>query len=574
MKRWQKILASVSTVMILLVALVWKQWGNVETIVNFKDISHERGYACIAQPDIPIRKMFFSGLNLKIKYKLQSGDSEDNLSRSTVQLFEDGRALGPSHSQHDDIRNIGRGKFSHWGGTLYFSASDNSDPQTSGKIYTAKARLTMKGGCKKTLNVLLALAIAGLMGSLPGSFFASRRASNVPVRLAISLRLGIFLMLLMVCSAWIKATKEIIPIGFGSLEQKMKYYGLHKNEYDMLFIGDSRTYCGIHPHKIDPLLGTHSYNLSSMAHWFPTQYPQFEDLSKMIPPGTTVVYSIGHQNFDDCVLGEKELWAANSPYDIGWKNFFLYWFIGFPVESEIQNVWVYSGIHLATETLRAKGNSIKSGLLNFFLRPNKPDVANQPSSVPGKEAIYQAEGAEGTAEELLKRFGRDAGNRFVEAVYDAGKLNSIVLSRKEGGYCRIELDQEYFRNKQRAMAPTPLKMDGSSPHAFKPDPRYWALFLRILDTFKAYHIRLIVNEMEEAPFTYSSNKILYECRRFMREAVEPQVRLRGFQYVRANMDLLSDDDYFDYNHLNSKGIGKYSHLLSEQLQPLLRNKGR
>ena len=62
---------------------------------------------------------------------------------STLRIFENGKELGPAHSWHADIRSLGMGRFSHWGGSdgtqpsaLYFSASDNTDPRTNGRMYT------------------------------------------------------------------------------------------------------------------------------------------------------------------------------------------------------------------------------------------------------------------------------------------------------------------------------------------------------------------------------------------------------------------------------------------------------
>src|SRR5262249_22979204 len=43
---------------------------------------------------------------------------------SKLQLFEDGRLLGPAHALHEDIRQKGGGRYSHWGASLYFSSSD------------------------------------------------------------------------------------------------------------------------------------------------------------------------------------------------------------------------------------------------------------------------------------------------------------------------------------------------------------------------------------------------------------------------------------------------------------------
>jgi predicted O-methyltransferase YrrM len=69
---------------------------------------------------------------------LASGDTQSNPTISELQLFEDGKPLGPAHTVHDDIRARGAGAFSHWGDTLFFSASDNSDPRASGCRYSVR----------------------------------------------------------------------------------------------------------------------------------------------------------------------------------------------------------------------------------------------------------------------------------------------------------------------------------------------------------------------------------------------------------------------------------------------------
>jgi FkbM family methyltransferase len=64
-----------------------------------------------------------------------AGDSIDDADSTTL-VLEDTRALGPGHAAHDDIRVKGWGVFSHWGPWLYLSTSDNSDPNTNGRVYT------------------------------------------------------------------------------------------------------------------------------------------------------------------------------------------------------------------------------------------------------------------------------------------------------------------------------------------------------------------------------------------------------------------------------------------------------
>ena len=59
---------------------------------------------------------------------------------SPLVLLEDGRALGPAHSLHDDIRALGAGRFSHWNGYLWFSSSDGSDPRRNGRRYSIRIK--------------------------------------------------------------------------------------------------------------------------------------------------------------------------------------------------------------------------------------------------------------------------------------------------------------------------------------------------------------------------------------------------------------------------------------------------
>lgn len=61
--------------------------------------------------------------------------------KSMLVLFEDGKPLGPPRSVHADIREQGGGRYSHWTReTLYFSASDNTNPRTNGRRYEVASR--------------------------------------------------------------------------------------------------------------------------------------------------------------------------------------------------------------------------------------------------------------------------------------------------------------------------------------------------------------------------------------------------------------------------------------------------
>lgn len=68
-------------------------------------------------------------------------DTPEHEGQSPLRLFEDGRELGPAHTWHDGIRELGGGRFSHWDAGyfrwLFWSTSDNTDPTLNGRTYEA-----------------------------------------------------------------------------------------------------------------------------------------------------------------------------------------------------------------------------------------------------------------------------------------------------------------------------------------------------------------------------------------------------------------------------------------------------
>ncbi|MES2196608.1 MAG: hypothetical protein V4517_19475 [Pseudomonadota bacterium] len=78
-------------------------------------------------------------------YPLSLGPDRPNNRNATLIILEDGRPLGPAHSSHKEIAELGAGRYSHWKGTadsvLVFSSSDNTDPRTNGRTYTLSRRV-------------------------------------------------------------------------------------------------------------------------------------------------------------------------------------------------------------------------------------------------------------------------------------------------------------------------------------------------------------------------------------------------------------------------------------------------
>jgi predicted O-methyltransferase YrrM len=78
-----------------------------------------------------------------------------HLDRSRIRVFERGVPLGPAHSLHKAIRRFGHGRYSHWSASadaerdglfptcLYFSTSDNSNPNTNGRRYAVEVGGTL-----------------------------------------------------------------------------------------------------------------------------------------------------------------------------------------------------------------------------------------------------------------------------------------------------------------------------------------------------------------------------------------------------------------------------------------------
>jgi SAM-dependent methyltransferase len=62
-------------------------------------------------------------------------DSPETPQRSTLTLYENGVPFLEPHEPHQYIRTEGGGLFSHWQDSLFFSTSDNSDPNTNGRRY-------------------------------------------------------------------------------------------------------------------------------------------------------------------------------------------------------------------------------------------------------------------------------------------------------------------------------------------------------------------------------------------------------------------------------------------------------
>jgi hypothetical protein len=142
-----------AAVVLLAVAILWlalRGWP-VQQSISAEQITGDQGAAYFVR-----LKPWTTSSLLRVET-----DSAESPEASHLQLTENARVIGPAHSEHDSIRSLGRGRYSHWNEptVLYFSTSDSSDPRTNGRRYTASTLVRLRYSFT-SLAVLLLLGLA------------------------------------------------------------------------------------------------------------------------------------------------------------------------------------------------------------------------------------------------------------------------------------------------------------------------------------------------------------------------------------------------------------------------------
>jgi len=138
-------------------------------LIELSNFRHDRGHCFAIQ-----------------RVDLDGGDTQTDPMRSSLLLYEDGTPLGPPHSIHDAIAELGKGQYSHWSDTIYFSASDNSDPRHNGRRYHAglpvlarkEGQREQKSGqaADPTIDKIFSLPMSASLRQDTGSALACRHA--------------------------------------------------------------------------------------------------------------------------------------------------------------------------------------------------------------------------------------------------------------------------------------------------------------------------------------------------------------------------------------------------------------
>jgi hypothetical protein len=152
-------------------------------------------------------------------------------------LFEDEVALGPPHTVHETIRKEGLGRFSHWQNTLFFSASDNSDPRTNGRDYRFYAPPLRDGPIQSAV---------GALTSLPEDYAPAQAYAAIERCLAElypRAKLGEDLKSFWTDLPFIDAYRRIVGHDYRALERKFTVYNLVNSVY---WLGGDIAECGVY----------------------------------------------------------------------------------------------------------------------------------------------------------------------------------------------------------------------------------------------------------------------------------------------------------------------------------------
>ncbi|MEF2146457.1 MAG: hypothetical protein V3573_13515 [Desulfovibrionaceae bacterium] len=333
--------------------------------------------------------------------------------------------------------------------------------------------------------------------------------------------------------------------GTTELIGKVAYYERNAVNYNLLFLGDSRTYCDISPEQIDSRLGTRSYNLAHWSNWMISQHALYEDLAPKIPRGTTVVWSLGKHSFNDTEV------AAKYPFNS--SNVVHYLNVGIPPSRLVETLVAFNPL---TRFFHKRG-TILTHIRELFALPvwsacARTNCTRQASAQPDWYARFAVPGVD-----------------RVEVVAHEGRTTSVALHYHSGHYERFEIDRNFFRSQQKKTCTDTTAEAYQLP---APSPGYWQLFLENLDRFQAANVHLIINVLEEAPHGYAHPSIREKWRRFFLDEVAPEAKRRGIPFVYVDFASFTDDDFFDHNHMNKQGTKKYAPLLADALAPLLPSK--
>lgn len=387
--------------------------------------------------------------------------------------------------------------------------------------------------------------------------------------IAVRTRIAMYVLVFFVCFATgIFVLESLRPKVYSVASSKVDVYLNHRDSYQMLFIGDSRTYTDIQPRVTDRITGRKAYNLASFGLWMPVQFLEFRDVFPRIPRGTVVVWSLSHRNF--MPVGDR--WWIPGQYKFTLTDVAEYIHDGYPAarilreyeESPFSPVDRLVGIR--KRLISALGTVVwKRGVSDSPSR-------NAPAPAPSSGSPQRAN--EETAAAITDALRQDRRVEIIAPVVNDGVVNSIETTRSDGGYDRILIDHEFFRKQQAKLWPN-YGGDPSGCHV-APNDVYMETFSKILGLISRYQLKVVVNYIEDAPGSWASQADRQCAKQFIADRIVPLLARHGIEFIAPDFYPTidsSNDFYFDESHLITEGAALYSQLLGVELQTVLLRKG-
>lgn len=192
--------------LLLLNILVFLSYSGIlapQLMVEKYQFEHDSDYSYIFPIDLPSNIPHFISFFFTAK--------SDKTNTSKLVLYENGSIAGSAHVFHDDVRNRGNGNYLHWSDKwlwnthVYFSTSDNTDPNTNNRQYIIKYPLTVRVYVLLFSLSLLFLSII----SFDNPILAFVRKS-MPVIRVLFFFIGIFLIIINITGLFISLRNDEI----------------------------------------------------------------------------------------------------------------------------------------------------------------------------------------------------------------------------------------------------------------------------------------------------------------------------------------------------------------------------
>lgn len=393
------------------------------------------------------------------------------------------------------------------------------------------------------------------------------------MKIAIRYRIVVYVAVIALALAiWLRTPAWFRPRVYSVASGKSSAYLSQAHKYRVLFAGDSRTFTDIQPRTIDPVIGRRSFNLASFGLWMPVQYLEFQEVLPRVPSNTVIVWSLSHSNF--VPIGDR--WWIPGQYKFGALDAAEFLWDGYPVRRVMREFEEspYSPVDLAVRLRKQVMSS-----MDEVVWPAKKSNARRRTSSPWQASLLltaesRAEANEAKAQKILEELHRERRLTMAARVRKDGVVTSVETVGQDGGYDRVVIDRELIRAMQGQLFPRKSREGGAC--AFVPSDVYLRTFEKILGLIDKYHLKVIVNYIEDAPGSWDSDTQRRCAKQFMLDKIVPILSRHGIEYISPDLYPAidySNDWYFDESHLVTEGATIYSKLLAQELAKVLERKG-